>query len=416
MPSGTLGFSSFADQARRYFVGTAMTPCLRFTSGAILKVDGRGLNAGFELIHQLNIRTPPDVRALLEQGGAGLSSGSQLPGMASRMVAELHVVNVERLLNACGISAEKVTAIGKRGPTSGRQHWTQTGFAQTIGDSTIVAESTGVTVIDHFEQRDLAKGGSALGIDVLPMWMLFTKAVDSYSARPTVVVRMDQAIELFYLPARRRNRHVPALSYRNIGPGFALLAKLQPLCGHRYDATKSLGSKLGELMNSHEAVSISIDSPPAMSNLVEAIGDELPDLLASSPTLNQAMEAYWAEHIYQQITEHFPEAPEFAEIVILGRGARREKFVERLADKFPGIPVTTEVSRGWISGAPGACVAAIFAALHVDQISGNLPELTGATAARVLGRITPGNPANWRGVLAQMDVASKHAIPLREAV
>ncbi|PQO30418.1 hypothetical protein DTL21_23975 [Bremerella cremea] len=416
MPPNTLGFSSFADHARRYFVGTAMTPCLRFTSGAILKVDGRGLNAGFELIQQLNVRTPPDVRALLEQGGAGLAAGSQLPGMASRLVAELQVVNVERLLNSCGVSAEKVSAIGQRGPVVGREYWKQTGASLTIGDPAILAEATGVTVIDHFEQRDVVKGGTARGIDVLPMWLLLTKAVDSYSARPTVVVRLDQAIELFYLPARRKNRHVPALAYRNIGPGFALLQKLQELCDNKYDQTQSLGASLTRIMEEEKASEVSTDSADQMNRLIESITNQLPELLASSVTLNQAMEVYWAELIHGQILEHFPTTPEFAEIVILGRGARREALVKRLSEKFAGIPLSTEVSRGWISGATGASIAAIFAAMHVDQVSGNLPDLTGATAARVLGRITPGNPANWRGLLTQMEVASHQTVPLREAV
>src|SRR5690606_28079400 len=126
-----------------------------------------------------------EVRSLLDSGGPGLISGTQLPGMASRLVAELHVVNVERMLNASGLSAEKITAIAQRGPECGRQFWQQSGSAITIGDPAILAEATGLTVIDDFEQRDIAKGGNAAGIDVLPLWLLLTRAVDSHSARPT---------------------------------------------------------------------------------------------------------------------------------------------------------------------------------------------------------------------------------------
>ncbi|MFA8019052.1 anhydro-N-acetylmuramic acid kinase [Bremerella cremea] len=408
--------SSFAEHARRYFVGTAMTPCLRFMSASILKVDGRGLNADFDIIHQLNVRTPPDVRTLLEQGGTGLVSGTQLPGMASRLVAELQVVNVERLLNSCGISAEKVTAIGQRGPAFGREFWKQTGSAIVVGDPTILAESTGVTVIDHFEQRDIAKGGSATGIDVLPMWLLLTRPVDSISARPLVVVRLDQAIELFYLPARRKNRPIPGVAYRRMGPGFALLQRLQTMCGHQLPAGKSLVESLRQTMLKADAYDIAADSENQLSTLIESIVDQVPELIQSSTTLNQTLENYWAGEIHHQIEDHFPPTPEFAEIVVLGRGARREMFVKQLADKFAGIPVSTEVSRGWISGAAGASIAAIFAALHIDQVSGNLPDLTGATAARILGRITPGSPGNWRGVLSQLEVAARQTMTLREAV
>lgn len=416
MPSQTLGFSSFAEHARRYFVGTAMTPCLRFVSAAILKVDGRGLNACFDVIHQLNVRTPADVRSMLEQGGAGLAGGTQLPGMVSRLVSELQVVNVERLLNSCGVSAEKVTAIGQRGPVCGREFWKQTGSATSIGDPAILAEATGLTVIDHFEQRDIAKGGNAHGLDVLPMWLLLTQAVDSISARPKVVVRLDHSIELFYLPARRKNRPIPAIAYHSLGPGFALLQALQSLCDNKPGTTSVRTADVDALLQRLEIEKVSADSPHQIKSLVEGIVEELPQLLASSVTLNQTMESYWADAIHQQVQQHFPSSPEFAEIIVLGRGARREKLVQQIAEKFPDVTVTTDVQRGWISGAVGASIAAIFATLHVDQVSGNLPDLTGSSAARVLGRITPGNPGNWRGVLAQMELAARQTVPLREAV
>lgn len=416
MPAQTLGWSSFAEHARRYFVGTAMTPCLRFMSAVILKVDGRGLNADFDLVHQLNVRTPPEVRALLEQGGAGLASGSQLPGMASRLVAELQVVNVERLLNHCGVSAEKITAIGQRGPAFGKEFWKQTGCSTSIGDPAILAEATGVTVIDHFEQRDLAKGGVARGLDTLPLWMLFTRAVDSVSTRPTVVARVDQTIELFYLPARRRNRPIPAIAYRDIGPAFSLLQQLQPLCGQSVEIDKSLDEPLQKIMQQFQLEDASLDSPQQLAVLVERIIDQIPKLVQSSSTLNQTLERTWCKHITNEIQEQFPPTPQPAELVVLGRGARREAFVKQLADRFSDVPLSTELTKGWISGASGAAIAAIFAALHIDQVGGNLPDLTGAAASRVLGRITPGNPANWRGVLSQMEVAVKQTMPLREAI
>lgn len=416
MPSPTLGFSSFSEHARRYFVGTAMTPCLRFVSAAILKVDGRGLNACFDVIHQLNVRTPADVRAMLEQGGAGLTNGTQLPGMVSRLVSELQVVNVERLLNSCGVSAEKVTAVGQRGPVCGREFWKQTGSATSIGDPAILAEATGLTVMDHFEQRDIAKGGSARGLDVLPMWLLLTKAVDSISARPKIVVRLDHSIELFYLPARRKNRPIPPIAYRQLGPGFALLQQLQTLCDTQPITQPVSAASVADLLGQLKLEEVAADSPHQVQTVCDAIVQQMPELLASSVVLNHSLETFWADSIHQAIDQHFPRSPEFAEMIVLGRGARREKLVQQIADKFPGVTVTTDVQRGWISGAVGASIAAILATLHVDQVSGNLPDLTGATAARVLGRITPGNPGNWRGVLGQMELAARQTMPLREAI
>jgi len=49
-----------------------------------------------------------------------------------------------------------------------------------------------------------------------------------------------------------------------------------------------------------------------------------------------------------------------------------------------------------------ALVAAILGMFHIDQLPGNLPRLTGATSQRILGRLTPGRPANWRQLIRAM--------------
>jgi hypothetical protein len=60
--------------------------------------------------------------------------------------------------------------------------------------------------------------------------------------------------------------------------------------------------------------------------------------------------------------------------------------------------------------------AAMLALLHLDQIPANLPELTGASAPRILGRLTPGSPGAWRRLLLDMTSANTATLPLRRAV
>ena len=58
-----------------------------------------------------------------------------------------------------------------------------------------------------------------------------------------------------------------------------------------------------------------------------------------------------------------------------------------------------------------ALVAAILGMFHIDQLPGNLPRLTGATSQRILGRLTPGRPANWRQLIRAM--AQYHPAPMK---
>ena len=46
--------------------------------------------------------------------------------------------------------------------------------------------------------------------------------------------------------------------------------------------------------------------------------------------------------------------------------------------------------------------AGVLAALTVDGVPANLPAVTGAAGARLLGSLTPGEPMNWSRCLAWM--------------
>ena len=58
-----------------------------------------------------------------------------------------------------------------------------------------------------------------------------------------------------------------------------------------------------------------------------------------------------------------------------------------------------------------ALVAALLGMLHIDQLPSNLPNLTGARSQRILGRLTPGRPSNWRQLIRAM--AQHHPAPMK---
>lgn len=64
---------------------------------------------------------------------------------------------------------------------------------------------------------------------------------------------------------------------------------------------------------------------------------------------------------------------------------------------------------------PSAC-AAILAMLHIDQVPANYPMLTGASAPRVLGRLTPGSASAWHRLLRDLAFTRALITPLRAAV
>jgi hypothetical protein len=63
-----------------------------------------------------------------------------------------------------------------------------------------------------------------------------------------------------------------------------------------------------------------------------------------------------------------------------------------------------------------ATTTAILGFLHIDQMPASVPSLTTATDQRILGRITPGKPSNWRQLLREMADFHPPAMKLRDAV
>lgn len=67
-------------------------------------------------------------------------------------------------------------------------------------------------------------------------------------------------------------------------------------------------------------------------------------------------------------------------------------------------------------GQLSAITTAVIAAFFVDQVPSSLPWLTGCDLPRILGRISPGRPSNWRRLIEQMADNRPAAMKLREAV
>src|SRR2546427_4657335 len=78
------------------------------------------------------------------------------------------------------------------------------------------------------------------------------------------------------------------------------------------------------------------------------------------------------------------------EVFISGGGARNPTLMRRLQETWGGTPVRTVEALGWDGRALEAVAVAAFAYQHVRGVPCNLPPVTGAKRAVVLGTITPG--------------------------
>ena len=85
--------------------------------------------------------------------------------------------------------------------------------------------------------------------------------------------------------------------------------------------------------------------------------------------------------------------------------------INLLDQRFPNSNVVSVRKHGIASEQMGAVVAAVLGLFHIDQMPANVPWLTGAQSQRILGRLTPGRPSNWRQLLRVM--ADFHPAPMK---
>jgi hypothetical protein len=114
----------------------------------------------------------------------------------------------------------------------------------------------------------------------------------------------------------------------------------------------------------------------------------------------------WGESTVEE-----PDAAEIDEVLLISGTA-----VAALPASLSHLALINEVEMGISSEALPAACAAILAMMHIDQTPANIPLVTGATAQRVLGRLTPGNAYAWHRLLRDLVFARPLVTPLRAAV
>jgi len=123
-----------------------------------------------------------------------------------------------------------------------------------------------------------------------------------------------------------------------------------------------------------------------------------------------------ADRVATHIKEKFPKSQPVGQLFLTGSGEDNGLFVRELKRRIGEVEFVSISSWKIPPRSLIAAATAVLAQFHLDQIPGNSAPLTGTDVPRILGRLTPGNPANWHAVLATMASTLPDKLPLRSAV
>lgn len=315
-----------------------------------------------------------------------LSQFGQLDTRLGRLFADA----VLALMKQENLRPEDIVAIGCHGQTVWHEPQGDAPHTLQIGDNNQIVARTGVTVVGDFRRRDVALGGQGA-----PLVPAFHHALLAHPTEKRMVLNIGGIANISMLfPG------APVRGY-DTGPGNMLMdAWIWRQCGKPYDKDAqwaSSGSVILPLLQ--QMLSDPYFSAPAPKSTGREYFNYgwLERHLANFPGVKaQDVQATLAELTAVTIAEQILLCGGCERVLVCGGGGRNPLVMSRLSSLLPGTEVTTTDKAG-ISGDDMEALAFAWLAWRtLNGLPGNLPSVTGAANATVLGAIFPANPLNYR--------------------
>ncbi len=306
--------------------------------------------------------------------------------IAGQALVACYVQAVAGLLQKTGIDPAQITAIGAHGQTI--RHQPGSGYSLQLNAPHVLAESTGITVISDFRQRDIAAGGQ--GAPLVPVFhaSVFNPARQKGGC---IIANIGGMANLTYLPPPGSEARVIGF---DCGPGNVLMdAWVEAHTGERFDRDggfaalgKSHEALLQALLN-HEFFEV---SPPKSCGReqfnLEWIRALAEPYQLSPEDVQATLLAFTAKTIADAVRRYCGPA---VELLICGGGAYNTELMKALAAELPNMTVDTTARYGLDPSHIEAAAFAWLAQRTLDGLPGNLSAVTGAAGPRILGNITP---------------------------
>ena len=318
-------------------------------------------------------------RELLELNARG-DNEIERAALAGNELAKRYAAAVAGVLAASKTPAAAVRAIGCHGQTV--RHRPGRGYTTQIGNPALLAELTRIRVVADFRSRDVAAGGQGA-----PLAPAFHAAVFADASEDRVALNLGGIANLSFLPRSG------AVTGFDSGPGNCLLDLWsQRHLGQPHDedggwaaAGKPIPALLDRLLQEPYFA-----APPPKSTGRDLFNEAWLQGRLRGGEDPQAVQAtlleLTARSVADAVLRHCGGA---RRLIVCGGGAKNGALMRRLAAL--AAPATLEASdRHGID--PQLVEAAAFAWLAqcaLDGAPGNLPSVTGARGARVLGAVYP---------------------------
>jgi anhydro-N-acetylmuramic acid kinase len=300
--------------------------------------------------------------------------------LAGNELAKIYAAAVSGVLAGSKTPAAAIRAIGCHGQTI--RHRPERGFTTQIGNAALLAELTGIRVVADFRSRDVAAGGQGA-----PLAPAFHAALFADAAEDRVALNLGGIANLSFLPRGA------AVTGFDCGPGNCLLDLWAARhLGKPHDADggwAAAGKVIPALLERMLQEPYFAAAPPKSTGRDLYNDAWLQGMLRGGEDA-QAVQATLLELTARGVADAVARHCRGAQrMIVCGGGAKNGALMRRLAALAAPLPVEASDRHGIDPQLVEAAAFAWLAKRALDGRPGNLPSVTGARGARVLGVVYP---------------------------
>jgi len=397
----------------RLAVGLISGTSMDGIDAALVRLSGPADQPRVRLLKFVTVPYPDEVREWLMCLAVGDPITAAGVSQLNFLLGELFANAALRACLAAKVLPRRVSVVGSHGQTIYHQGGSEfvTLLGQSAGPNTlqvaepaVIAERTGAPVVADFRTADMAAGGQ--GAPLVPMvdYLLLRDA-----RKGTVALNIGGIANVTVIPAKARAHDVTGF---DTGPGNMVSdALMRHFTGDRehYDAGGRVAArgKVNEPMLANMLCHPFFSQSPPKSAGREQFGRDfvagyfLPHPSVPSPageggkgrgrTRSEDMLRTSLELTARTVADAlvrfvFPDT-KIDRMIVSGGGAHNRTLLKRLAELLPQVTVEISDRYGLPVDAKEAIAFAILADRTLHGLPGNLPRVTGARRAVVLGKI-----------------------------
>ena len=358
---------------------------------ALVEIIGSGLTTNIALKAYETIPYKPEIRArifdLFNVETARVDEICEMNFVLGTLFAESILAVLEKM----GVSPTHVDLIGSHGQTIYHMPSASTPATLQIGEPAVIAHQTGIPTVADFRVADIAAGGEGAPLIAYPDYLLF------HSPTQTIgLLNIGGIANLTVLPA---GKGVEAVHASDTGPGNMILdACVEKITDgeKQYDENGDLarqGTVCKDLLDKWLTHPFFALTPPKTTGR-EMFGTTFANACLHQIRTNGILDydglatlaAFTVESISRYYTYFVAGNSPLDILYVSGGGAQNPLMMGGIAKKFHPIPVVDIAVKGISADAKEAIGFAILANEAVHGNFANVPNATGATCRKVLGK------------------------------